>query len=361
MSLPVMVFILENSMFKKALIGFWIGAACLTLACLCCPTTILPFVGAPTLVPPRPVQALEQSPVPSVEGTASPENIPACVNSLAQVLHQSEIDSYPGPLTKSEFTLVTYTVTGDTISDPVYVSPLPEYLKAYQQDTSGQEKLWQFVTDIIPADQLTLITRFVIYTDGVGNSLGAVEQPDDPHDWMLEMDIEDARDFPTLSTTLVHEFGHLLTLNDAQVITDYAVFNNPDDQQIYYQETATCSTYFMFEGCSRPDSYINRFFQRFWPGIYAEWQTINTETDQDVLNQKLDDFYQEYSDQFVSNYADTSPEEDIAESFMYFIFMPKPSGANLAEKKYLFFYDYPEMVNLRDRIRAHLCNYEKPP
>jgi hypothetical protein len=150
-------------------------------------------------------------------------------------------------------------------------------------------------------------------------------------------------------------------LNDAQVTTDYEVFNNPDDQQIYNQEAAACSTYFMFEGCSQPDSYINQFFQRFWPGIYAEWQSINTETDQDTLDQKLDSFYQEYADQFVSGYAATSPEEDIAESFMYFIFRPKPSGAGIAEEKYLFFYDYPEMVSLRDRMLAHLCTYVNTP
>jgi hypothetical protein len=150
-------------------------------------------------------------------------------------------------------------------------------------------------------------------------------------------------------------------LNDSQVATDFEVFNNPDDQQIYDREAAACSTYFMFEGCSKPDSYINIFFDRFWPDVYAEWQAINTETDQDVLDQKLDNFYQEYADQFVSGYAATSPEEDIAESFMYFIFTPKPSGVSVAEQKILFFYDYPELTDLRQRILAHLCIYGDRP
>ena len=206
-----------------------------------------------------------------------------------------------------------------------------------------------------------MVTRFAVFTDGPSNSLGAVEQTDDPHDWILEMDIEDGQNFPDLSSTLVHEFGHLLSLNTTQVTTDMEVFNNPDDQEIYARAAAACPTYFMFEGCSHPDSYINRFFQSFWTKIYAEWQSLNAETDQDKLDQKLDDFYQEHAGQFLSSYAATSPEEDVAEAFMYFVFTPKPSGASVAEQKVLFFYAYPEMVTLRERILANLCTYVVKP
>jgi hypothetical protein len=346
---------------KKAIFGVLIAAAFLTLACLCCPTNIFPFLQTPTAVLPTPSPTATPSPSPTVEPTSTSVDILACVNNLTQVLYESENNSYSGPELQSEFTLVTYTVSGDAITDPVYVKPIPIDLKPYQEDTASQEKIWQFVTDIIPADQRALITRFVVFTDGVNNSLGAVEQTDDPHDWMLEMDIEDAKNFPDLSTTLIHELGHLLTLNDSQVTTDFEVFNNPDDQQVYDREAAVCSTYFMFEGCSQSDSYISTFFDRFWPNIYDEWQAINVETDQDALDQELDRFYQEYADQFVSSYAATSPDEDIAESFMYFIFKPKPSGASIAEEKYLFFYDYSEMVSLRESLLENLCTYADTP
>jgi hypothetical protein len=338
-----------------------IVAASLTLACLCCPANIFPFLQMPTAVPPTPSPTATPSPSPTVEPTSTSVDILTCVNNLARVLYESENNSYSGPELQSEFTLVTYTVSDDAITDPVYVKPIPVDLKSYQEDTASQEKLWQFVTDIIPAEQRTLITRFLIFTDGVNNSLGAVEQTGDQHFWQLEMDIEDAKNFPDLSTTLIHELGHLLTLNDSQVATDFEVFNNSGDQQIYDLEAAACSTYFMFEGCSHSDSYINTFFDHFWPNIYDEWQTINAETDQDALDQKLDHFYQEYADQFVSGYAATSPQEDIAETFMYFIFTPKPSGASVAEQKTLFFYDYPELTDLRQRILAHLCIYMDRP
>jgi len=354
-------------MSKKAIVGFLIAAAFLSLACLCCPASIFTVASTPgpnlpsaTLAPtvsPTYQPTLTSSPIPSVEPTAASVDIPACVEHLAHILDESENSYYPGQEFESDFVLVTYTVSGDSITDPVLVSPLPVDLRTDQRDTARQEEMWGFVAGVIPSDQRGQLTEFVIATDGIGNSLGAVEQAEDPHDWKLELDIEDARHFPDLSTTVIHELGHLLTLNDTQVALDARVFYNPDDQQIYDEEAATCSTYFLFEGCSHPDSYLNTFFQRFWTSIYPEWQDINAETDENILGQKMDRFYQRYADQFVSDYAATSAEEDIAETFMYFIFMPQPSGASIAEQKRLFFNDYPEMVALRERLLQSLCPY----
>ena len=178
---------------------------------------------------------------------------------------------------------------------------------------------------------------------------------------MFEMDLIDGGNFPDLATTVIHEFAHLLTLDDSQITTDFPVFENPDSQQIYDRESAACLNYFTFEGCSNADSYLNTFFDRFWPDIYAEWQAIDAVTDQDLLDQKLSRFYQKYASQFVSEYAATSPSEDIAETFMYFIFVPRPSDTTIADQKILFFYDYPGMVALRERILENLCTYVNKP
>jgi len=340
---------------KKPLFVILIAASILTVACLCCPAGILPFFQTPTPVPPTATATMTPSPTVTLTPTSTSFNVLACINDLAGALYEAENESYPGPEFESDFTLVTFTVSGDSIIDPVYVRPVSADLKPYQQDAAGQERVWQFVVDVIPREQRRWIAQFSVFTDGVSNSLGAVEQMDNPHDWTLEMDLEDAKHFPTLSTTLIHELAHLLTLNDSQVTTDFNVFNNPGDQDTYDQEAATCPTYFMFEGCSNPDSYLGRFFATFWPDIYDEWEAINAETDEDILQEQLDLFYQKYSDQFVSGYAATSPEEDIAESFMYFVFRAKPGGTNIAEQKYLFFYDYPEMVSLREQLIENLC------
>lgn len=299
-------------------------------------------------------------PTPTLEPTPAGE-VPVCADDLARILDDSENKFTPGRNLENLYTLVTYVVSGDTISSPTIEKGVPGSVTFDQQDTSTQEKIWQFVTDVVPADQRTELAHFVIYTDGANNSLGAVDQTDDPHYWNLEIDIRDARNFPDLATTVIHELAHLITLNDTQVTTDYKVFYSPDNKDVFSQEAATCSTYFIFEGCSHQDSYINSFFNQFWPDIYPEWKTIDAETDPDTLSAKLDSFYQEYSDQFVSDYAATNPEEDIAESFMFFVFAPKPAGATISEQKILFFYKYPELVRLRDRLTANLCNHLSMP
>jgi hypothetical protein len=339
---------------KKNIAGILAASTLFTLACLCCPTNIIPFIiGSSTSVLP------ELTTVPSASATPV-EAMPVCTQSLEQTLQESESLTAPGraPQPVGEYTLISYSVNGDAITDPVYDS-VPDDLKIYQQDTVAQQKIWGFITTVIPADQRTMVKNFVLYTDGINGSLGAVEQTNSPHFWDFEMDIIDGAHFPDLAATVIHEFAHLLTLNDSQITTDLPVFNNPDDQQIYAREAATCPTYFMYEGCSKANSYINAFFNRFWPAIYDEWHAIDVETDQDLLDQKLHRFYQKYTDQFVSEYAVTSPSEDLAESFMYFIFVPRPSGAAISEQKILFYYDYPELVSLRERILEKLCTYVK--
>ena len=123
-------------MSKKAVIGFLASAACLTLACLCAPASILPLEWTPTSVPPPAVA----SPLPTTGPSASGEPIPACVNNLSKVLHQSETTFLSGTELETDFPLVTYTVSGDTITDPVYVDPILPKLIGYQQDTAAQKK-----------------------------------------------------------------------------------------------------------------------------------------------------------------------------------------------------------------------------
>jgi hypothetical protein len=169
------------------------------------------------------------------------------------------------------------------------------------------------------------------------------------------VDFADSKQKTSLTFTLIHEFGHLLTLNPDQVDVSLRVYRNPNDEDIYQQEVKACKQYFTGEGCSKPDSYINTFFDRFWPDIYAEWQTIDQEENQQTHDNMLDNFYKTYQDQFVSDYAPTSPSEDIAETFAFFVLSPKPEATSIANEKILFFYEYPELVELRMQILQQIC------
>ncbi len=239
-----------------------------------------------------------------------------------------------------ESAIITYQVQGNKIVNPER-GAITDDLQAYQDDAAAHQRIWVFFANLIPAEHRSYISQFVIYTDGPDEVLAAVEpDPNNTSQWILSVDIVDAADVEELTYTLVHEFAHILTLNETQVAFDEELFLQDDEEQ-YQEAEASCPTYFPGEGCSLGNSYINTFFDQFWVDVYDEW----LESDPDS-----DEFYLDHEDEFVTDYAATNPAEDIAETFTLFVLQPKPSGDTIAEEKILFFYDYPELVQLRAEI-----------
>ena len=77
----------------------------------------------------------------------------------------------------------------------------------------------QLFAAIIPQNERTEISRFVIFTDGTEETLAWMEPiNDDLGNWSLAVDPADSSDKDELITTFVHEYGHLLTLNSEQII-----------------------------------------------------------------------------------------------------------------------------------------------
>ncbi len=257
--------------------------------------------------------------------------------------------------------LVYYWVDGNRIVDPEFVDAdeydLTRQEVEYQRDTSTHRRVWRAFSTLFPPDWRTLVSQFVIFSDGEGEVLAAVEpDPDDPLLWILSVDIADADNRRELAATLIHEFAHLLTLNDEQIPFDETVFENPDDETLYAEAVESCPTYYSGEGCSKRRSYINQFFEQFWMDIYDQLIELEVDTadDEDAYYDRLYEFYLDYEDQFVSDYAATNPAEDIAESWTEFVLSPKPKGDTIAEEKVLFFYAFPELVELRTYILARL-------
>ena len=213
--------------------------------------------------------------------------------------------------------------------------------------------------------------------------------------------MKDALETHVLKSTLIHENAHILTLGESQSDNDIIIWSEYcddrfDDGSIDYEECdfdeirrivaqreAACAPnfYFKLSGCLKDDSYMNKFFQKFWTDIYPEYyyggeQVITTSA-----------FHQKYYDQFVTWYAADQPTEDIAESFRAFILWDEEAIANykkwckkegwgnfiqnqgltyekkcekiyrdnsIWEEKIRFFYDFPELVEMRDFIRSNL-------
>lgn len=258
---------------------------------------------------------------------------------------------------KQNIPLVRYTLAGDALVSPTYNPDVDtQDLKKLQMSRNDHDRIWKYFRAIIPLEQRSFLTEFIIITDGNRNLLAAVSQTEEaPDKWALLVDIADTKNAYELTYTLIHEYGHLLTLGPDQVVPSLAIFKDPEDNSTYFQELAACFTYFPGEGCSNPGSYIDEFYNRFWFDIYDEWNKIEFETDEEKYIKNMEAFYMKYEDRFVTDYAVTRPVEDIAESFTFFVLSPMPDGDTIAEQKILFFYAYPELVELRETILQDVC------
>lgn len=235
---------------------------------------------------------------------------------------------------EEEGSLTLYRVNEDQI-DRIKDYTVSKELLPYQQDYAKHFKMWEFVTRLIPLAERDKIAEFEVF-HGNGDLLGYVVPVDDNDlsKWRFGLAIDAAQElevinFKDLFTYVtIHEYGHVLSLND---------------EQISVGDEAACNNYFTGEGCSRRDAYINRLFELGWKDIYKEL----TEDNADVI-------YEKYKDRFVTDYAATNPGEDFAEVFSFFVTQEEaPKGNSLADQKIRLLYEFPELVSLREEIRGN--------
>jgi len=332
------------------------GLACNAAANLNTPLPPTEFPLTHTPLPPSPT---------TIPFTATSTPIINCTEVLSNVLHSmnpdgkntEELRGRPTGEEENDFyTLSTYQVNNEKITW-VNNEAVPNELVKFQEQLDVHQKIWDYYVQLIPKEQISMLGEFVIITDGKDNLLAAVRQTNaDLRRWVLVVDIADIANSRELTYTLIHEFGHLVTLNSKQVTPSTAVFENPGNQQVYIHEELRCDQYFPSEGCSRADSYLNSFYEKFWADIYDEWKEARLPHDDKEYYKNLNEFYLKYQDRFVTDYAAVKPVEDIAESFSFFILSPIPAGDTIAEKKILFFHEYPELVKLRSEIQNRICS-----
>lgn len=157
--------------------------------------------------------------------------------------------------------------------------------------------------------------------------------------WILAVNIDDA-DYKNpkwrrdMGIILIHEYAHILTLNKTQV-----------DHKLSARYCKRADRVYIIVGCARDTSYVQAFALEFW--------TQKEVDEADKVGAKK--YYKKHKDEFITEYAATNPAEDIAESFTDFVLLQKPDGDTEKEQKVLFFYRYPELVSMRDAIRASVA------
>lgn len=113
--------------------------------------------------------------------------------------------------------------------------------------------------------------------------------------------------------------------------------------------------YLTSEGYALKASYLGMFVDQFWPPDFlSEWDKVDKIRNESRRINKLFKLYLENESQFVTDYAAESPEEDIAESWAFFVLSDKPLALEGKAKKVLFFYQFEELIRLRTMIRSNM-------
>jgi hypothetical protein len=94
---------------------------------------------------------------------------------------------------------------------------------------------------------------------------------------------------------------------------------------------------------------------RLWPDAPPINATSFSETldgGQAFRWNRIEDYYEGREDEFVSEYSVPSPDEDMAESMLYFFTKPRKLDESIEKnRKINSFYKFPEMIDIRNYIQ----------
>lgn len=194
-------------------------------------------------------------------------------------------------------------------------------------DSQDARMIWKHLSDLAP-DTISdkYIETYQLFDDAKSDTLAFVSDDDGNGKWLVAVNLAGYKTSTTRekNMTLIHELGHIVTLNIDQVSPDIS-------------EDA-CDNFYIQEGCANANSYINEFVKTFW-------------TKAEIEESKDEDMRLFREDKFLTEYASTNPVEDMAESFSYFVIDSRSEGADMKDKKSAFFYQFPEIIALREVFR----------
>lgn len=208
----------------------------------------------------------------------------------------------------------------------------------YESQKDDLSKMHTVFTDIItPTYVANYLTDWYVYEGDNLQTLGFVQMQEERQDWIMAIYDDTFKNLTDLTGgyrelvyTYVHEFFHIYGLNVNQLSDALE---------------GECGTLFHPEGCANAEAYILSFYNQFWKNK----ESPNTGSD----------FTDEQKKRFVTQYATTNHVEDLAESFTFFVFRERPTSTTLIrDQKIDFFYNYPEIVKVREDFRKNFSKYE---
>ncbi|MBX3100296.1 MAG: hypothetical protein KF761_12035 [Salinibacterium sp.] len=199
------------------------------------------------------------------------------------------------------------------------------------------EAVWTRFTELVDVTQWPQITLFVALDRDAspGGTEGAVGPlATDPSLYYVALDVTGVEPAAELDSTMIHEFGHLVTLNPGQIPLDIGGAD-------------TCEVITYNDRCPPEGSYLRAWLDEFWPGY------VDSEADSEGDTAAADRFA---TGDFVTEYAAKNPLEDVAETFDAWVReKSEPAGSGVVDDKLRFFDSYPEIVELKQHAQAALA------
>lgn len=245
---------------------------------------------------------------------------------------------------------------GDQYNTEVVV----DFGKATKVQTD-ERKVWDYFAAIAgPEFVAKYLKYYMTYRNDGVSTLALVWRVDEEKTepaWALGVNVNNAKFddrswVRDMNTTLLHEYAHVLTLNKSQLKYKLRTSSSKIVDKKF------CVGQFRSDyGCPLKNSYLKAFTDRFWTTdeLTAHEKRRNlTKGRMDAVKK----YYKAHTDAFVSLYAVTAPEEDIAETFVDFVITAKPVNPTTKKaQKIAFFYEFPELVKMRTDLRAKLKQY----
>ncbi len=196
------------------------------------------------------------------------------------------------------------------------------------------------VLNVFPAEYDAKLGKLMVF-EGEGEDIDAFVETIAPTNekWIYAVaDVAtEETDYDSRNELIIHELGHIVSYEEVL--------------EVPVSSSATCHTYFSYHGCPNSNSYLAQFVRRFWSASdLSRAEQFNKAFDK---NEVVDTFYEQNSQKLVNDYAASSPEEDFAESFLYFV-TNKNTVGTIAQQKINFFNQSEGLMELKGEVVANI-------
>lgn len=201
---------------------------------------------------------------------------------------------------------------------------------------SVHRKYFQRMFDLFPSEFDLKIKELAIFSEEDVEFDAFVETLPPEHDsWLYGISEEmfEYTDSDANTELVIHELAHIVGYEE---ITGLA---KPASQ--------TCNSYFKQYGCPSKNSYLAQFVSNFWSE--DELSRAKDFARSNNISTLAYEYYLTSETQYVSDYAVVSPEEDFAETFMFFV-LGLEVRDGVVQDKINFMNSFPELRSIQSDI-----------